>query len=67
MQLSIVDMRAVLKARVAEMISKNASEDPVSLLAGVSDIRAILNEMENYAVEMVATKEQLENEAKADK
>jgi len=70
MKLSIADMRAVLKERSILMVGRKASEDPVDILAGVSDIRAILNEMENYAVEMTATAEQLReelNEQKANK
>ena len=61
-------MRAVLKERSILMVGRKASEDPADILAGVSDIRAILNEMENYAVEMAETAEQLRaelNEAKA--
>jgi hypothetical protein len=67
MKLSIIDMRVVLKARTAELTGKKASEDPVELLAGVKDIRTILDEIETYATEMISTKEELANEQAADK
>lgn len=62
MKLSIADMRAVLRERSQSMVGRKASDDPVDILAGISDIRAILNEMENYAVEMAATAEELRKE-----
>ena len=67
MKLSIIDMRAVLRERAALMTSKKASEDPVDLMAGVADVQSILDEIKKYALELVATKEQLKDEAKADK
>jgi hypothetical protein len=62
MHLAITDMRAVLQARTAGMVSKKASEDPTDILAGVADIRTVLNEMENYANNLIVEREKLEQE-----
>ena len=63
MNLSIVDLRSVLKTRVNEVIGRNATEDPVGILAGVKDIRVVLDEMETLANSELATREQLKNES----
>lgn len=67
MKLSIVDMRAVLKERTIPMTSKKASEEPVDLLAGVKDIQTVLDEIKKYAEDLIATKEEIKNEQKANK
>ena len=66
MKLSIVDMRAVLKERTLSMTGRKASEDAEMILAGVQDIKAILEEMESYANELIHTKEVLTNELNKD-
>lgn len=66
MKLSIVDMRAVLKERTQAMVGRKASEDADMILAGVKDIKAILEEMESYANELILTKEALANEQSKD-
>ncbi|MCK9428954.1 MAG: hypothetical protein M0R17_02950 [Candidatus Omnitrophica bacterium] len=63
MKLSIIDLRAVLKERTQLMVGRKASEDPVEVLAGVKDIRVVLDELETLANELLLVKEQLENEA----
>lgn len=62
MKLSIADMRAVLKERSQSMVGRKASDSAADILAGVNDIRAILNEMETYAVELATTEDQLRAE-----
>jgi len=62
MKLSIIDLRAVLKERTQLMVGRKASEDPVEVLAGVKDIRVVLDELETLANELLLVKEQLENE-----
>jgi hypothetical protein len=62
MKLSIVDMRALLKTRTAELTGKNSPDDAVGILAGVKDVQVILDEMEKYATELATTEEQLRNE-----
>jgi hypothetical protein len=59
MKLSIADLRAVLKDRTQSMVGRKASEDPDTILAGVKDLRVVLDEMEAYANEVNETKEAL--------
>lgn len=62
MKLSINDMRAILKERTAQMVGKKASDDPSDIMAGVIDLKAIIAEIETYALELAEIKEELKNE-----
>jgi predicted nucleotidyltransferase len=66
MKLSIADMRAVLKERTQSMVGRKASEDPEMILAGVIDLRVVLDEMETYANELIETKKALANNKEED-
>lgn len=65
MKLSIIDMRAILRERTNLLTNKKASDDPVDILAGVTDIQSVIDEMKTYANEVIETKKELEkNEQK---
>lgn len=66
MKLSIADLRAVLKERTQSMVGRKASEDADMILAGVKDLRAVLDEIETYANEVIQTKEALSANQDAD-
>jgi hypothetical protein len=66
MKLSIVDMRALLKTRSAEVTGKKAPDDAAGIIAGVNDVQVILDEMKKYAMDLAATEEQLRNEQQGD-
>lgn len=55
-------MRAVLKTRVDGLTKAKASEDVVEIKAGVMDVRTILDEIDQYADNVIATKDELRNE-----
>lgn len=67
MKLSITDLRAVLKERTQSMVGKKVSDDPDIILAGVKDIKTVLDEMEIYAKEVIHTKELSQNDQDQDK
>jgi hypothetical protein len=65
MKLSVIDLRALLKTRVQELTGKNAPNDPDGLLAGVSDVQAVLDEIKTFAEQWALEKEKLEREQEA--
>lgn len=68
MNLSLDDMRAVLKTRAERLTNmRKAINDPADLIAGVKDCQVVLKEIEEHAEELARIKEQLELEEMREK
>jgi hypothetical protein len=61
MQLSIQDLKEVLKVRTANLTGKKSAEDASGIMAGIKDIRSALDEMQTYA-EQLALEQEKERE-----
>jgi hypothetical protein len=63
MDLFIPDLCEVLKCRVKSLTDKKTQGDPTQIVAGIADVRSVLNEMESKAEQLAHEKERLRAEA----
>lgn len=59
MNLFIPDLCEVLKSRVKALTDRKAHGDPGQILAGIADVRSVLDEMYAKAEELAMEQEQL--------
>ena len=62
MQLSIQDLKEVLRVRTTNLTGKKSPEDASGIMAGIADIRAALDEMQTHAEQLALEQERLKEE-----
>lgn len=65
MDLFIPDLCEVLKCRVKALTDKKAQGDPAQIVAGISDVRSVLDEMQAKAEALAAEQDRLRAEMEA--
>lgn len=62
MELFIPDLCEVLKCRVKSLTDKKSQGDTTQVIAGIEDVRSVLNEMEAKAIALAEEQERMREE-----